>query len=38
MTEKWTCMCDITEELMDLAMEPKPESLWWTISCEAEEN
>ena len=29
--ERLTCMVnDIIEELLDLDMEPKPESLWWT--------
>ena len=28
---------DVIEELMDLDMEPKPESLWWTCSYEEEE-
>ena len=28
---------DVIEELMDLDMEPKPESLWWTSSYEEEE-
>ena len=29
---------DIIEELLDLDREPKPESLWWTSTCQAEEN
>ena len=28
---------DIIEELMDLDMEPKPESLWWMRTYKAEE-
>ena len=29
--EKLTCMVnDIIEELLDLDLQPKPESLWWT--------
>ena len=28
---------DVIEELLDLDMEPKPESLWWTCSYEEEE-
>ena len=28
---------DFIEELMDPDMELKPESLWWTITCEAED-
>ena len=28
---------DITEELLNLDMEPKPESLWWTSTHQAEE-
>ena len=28
---------DIIEELLDLDMEPKPESLWWTCTYEEEE-
>ena len=30
-------MNDVIEELLDLDMEPKPKSLWWTCSCEEEE-
>ena len=29
---------DILEVLMDLDMEPKPESLWWTSTYEAEDD
>ena len=28
---------EIIEELLDLDMEPKPESLWWLSTCPAEE-
>ena len=28
---------DVIEELLDLDMEPKPESLWWTSTYEEEE-
>ena len=36
--EKLKCMVnDIIEELMDLDMEPKPESFWWTSTCKAED-
>ena len=28
---------DVIEKLLDLDMEPKPESLWWTITYQAEE-
>ena len=28
---------DVIEELLDLDMEPKPESLWWTCPYEEEE-
>ena len=32
--EKLVCMVnDIIEELLDVDMEPKPESLWWTSTC-----
>ena len=32
-TERLVCMVndDIVEELVYLDMEPKPESLWWTV-------
>ena len=31
--EELICMVnDIIEELLDLDMEPKPESLWWTCT------
>ena len=36
-TEKFICMVnDIIEELLDLDMEPKPESVWWTSTCKNE--
>ena len=28
---------DITEELKDMDMEPKPESVWWTSAYKAED-
>ena len=35
--ERLVCMVnDIIEELLDLDMEPKPESLWWTSTHQAE--
>ena len=34
----WSHMVnDIIEELLNLDMEPKPESLWWTSSYEEED-
>ena len=36
--EELICMVnDIIEELLDLDMEPKPESLWWTSTYKHEE-
>ena len=36
--ERLICMVsDIIEELMDLDVEPKPESLWWTSTYKDEE-
>ena len=36
--ENVVCMVnDITEELLDLDMEPKPESLWWTSTYKDED-
>ena len=29
---------DIIEELLDLNIKPKPESLWWTSTNKAEED
>ena len=37
--EQLICMVnDIIEELLDLDMEPKPESLWWTSSTHKHED
>ena len=36
--EKLTCMInDIIEELLDLDLEPKPESLWWMSTYKEED-
>ena len=37
--ERLVCMVnDVIEELLDLDLEPKPQSLWWTRTCQDEQH